>query len=78
VNVELTDAQKELLDDMARRQGAPVEAVIARLVQDQLDYDTRFRNAVAEGIAAAERGETASHDDVAARAAARAARLAAR
>lgn len=75
VDVELTEMQKDMLDDIARREGEPVEAVIVRLVQDRLDFDARFRDAVAEGIAAVGRGETSDHDDVVARARARATRL---
>lgn len=78
VNVELTDTQKDLLDGIAQREGASAETLIAQLVQARLDYDLRFREAVAEGLAAVDRGDTVAHEDVVARAKARAARLAAR
>ncbi|MEO8115433.1 MAG: hypothetical protein ABI655_13690 [Phenylobacterium sp.] len=75
VNVDLTDDQKAQLDDIARRQDTSAEALIAALVQDKLDYEARFRSAVEEGIAAADRGEYVTHEEVVARAKLRAAHL---
>jgi predicted transcriptional regulator len=75
VTVELTDAQAEVLDSEAAREDRPIEAIIAGLIQRQVDYELRFRAAVEEGRAAVERGDTLSHDEVIARGKVRAAKL---
>jgi predicted transcriptional regulator len=75
ITVELSDAQKAQLDEIARHEDMPPEALIVDLVKARLDYEERFRAAVEEGLAQVERGETLSHEEVVARAEARAKRL---
>ena len=68
VTVELTDAQAEVLDSEAAREDRPVEDIVAGLIQRRVEYEARFRAAVAEGLADIERGATSSHDEVVVRA----------
>ena len=75
VTVELTEAQAALLDTEAAREARPVEAIVTDLIQRQVDYEVRFRAAVEEGLAAVERGDTLSHEEVVARSKLRAAEL---
>lgn len=75
VDVELTDAQKQQLEAIARHEELPLGELIAKLVQSRLDDETRFRAAVEEGLSQMKRGETLSHEEVVARAMARRARL---
>jgi predicted transcriptional regulator len=75
VTVELTEDQAALLDTEAAREARPVEAIVADLIQRQVDYEMRFRSAVEEGLAAVRRGDTLSHEEVVARSRRRAADL---
>ena len=63
VTVELTEAQAAVLDDEAAREAKPVEAVVADLIQRQVEYDAWFRAEVQTGIDAADRGELISHEE---------------
>ena len=75
VTVELTEAQAALLDTEAAREARTIEAIVADLIQRQVEYEVRFRAAVEEGLAAVERGDTLSHEEVVERSKRRAAHL---
>jgi predicted transcriptional regulator len=64
VTVELTDAQAAVLDSEAAREDRPIEAIVAGLIQRQVDYDTWFRAEVQKGIDAADRGALIPHEEV--------------
>lgn len=71
VTVELTEAQAAVLDSEAAREAKPIEAVVADLIQRQVEYDAWFRAEVQKGIDQADRGEGIAHEEVVARAAKR-------
>lgn len=75
VDVELTEAQKQQLEAIARHEDVLLGEVIAKLVQSRLDDEARFKAAVEEGLAQMRRGEALSNEDVIARAMARRERL---
>jgi predicted transcriptional regulator len=64
VTVELTDAQAEVLDSEAAREDRPIEAIVAGLIQRQVDYDAWFRAEVQKGVDEADRGELIPHEEV--------------
>lgn len=71
VDVELTEAQKQQLEAIARHEDVALGELIAKLVQSRLDYDAWVRRKVQDGIDAIERGEFLTQEDVEARAEAR-------
>ena len=75
VNVPLSDEQKAQLESVARHEKLSPERFIASLVQQRLDYESRFRGAVEVALGEVERGETLSHEEVAAMSQARRERL---
>ena len=75
VDVELTEAQKQQLEAIARREDVPLGELIAKLVQSRLDYDAWLRRKVQDGVDAIARGEFLAHEEVVARAEARRAEL---
>lgn len=78
VTVELSDEQKSRLDDLARSQGAAVEALVADAVTRMLDHDAWHRAMVQEGLDDVRAGRTVSHEEVVAEGRARRAMLLAR
>lgn len=66
VTIELTAAQRLRLEEVAQREHQSVEEVVLRWVQEGVDFDDGFRNAVQAGLDAADRGELIAHDEVAA------------
>lgn len=75
VDIELTDAQQQQLEAIARHEDVGLGELIAQLVQSRLDYDAHLRRKVQEGRDAIARGETFTHEQVEARAVARRAEL---
>lgn len=71
VTVELTDAQAEVLDSEAAREDRPVEAIVAGLIQRQVEYEAWHRAEVQKGIDEADRGELIPHEKIVARSARR-------
>ena len=67
VDVELTDAQKQQLEAIARHEEIPLGELIAKLVQSRLDDEARFRAAVQKGIDDIEQGRWIDHDEFVAR-----------
>lgn len=64
MEVRFTPDQEALLSQIASQAGTDPENVVKDMVLRQLQEDVRFRNAVEEGIAAAERGEFVEHEEV--------------
>lgn len=58
-----TDVEEQLLR-LANQTGRTPEDVAADALRRVLDYEEKFRAAVAAGIASAERGELLEHEDV--------------
>ncbi|HKP79436.1 MAG TPA: hypothetical protein VJU34_09960 [Phenylobacterium sp.] len=78
ITVELTDEQEAHLRAAASREERSVEAVVADIVQRQMDYDAWFVDEVRRGVEEADRGELVDHGEVVAEAEARRAALLAR
>ncbi|MDO8379033.1 CopG family ribbon-helix-helix protein [Phenylobacterium sp.] len=64
VTLELTDEQKARLDDLARLQDSPVEALLMDAVERVLDHDAWFRAEVQKGLDDLREGRTVSHEEV--------------
>jgi predicted transcriptional regulator len=64
ITVTLTEAQEAHLLAAAARGDQSVEAVVAELIQRQMDHDAWFIGEVQKGIDAANRGELVSHEQV--------------
>jgi predicted transcriptional regulator len=75
VDIELTEAQQQQLEEIARHEDVGLAELIAQLVQSRLEYDARLRRKVQDGRDAIARGEAFSHEEVEARAVARRAEL---
>lgn len=78
VTIELTEDQKARLEAVAAHQRISVSQVLVNLAEENARRDAEFRALVQEGIDAADRGETFSHEEVMARMEARIAELEAR
>ena len=63
VTLELTDAQKTRLDDLARLRDAPVETLLMDAVERVLDHDAWFRGEVHRGLDDLREGRTVSHEE---------------
>jgi predicted transcriptional regulator len=64
MNVSLTSEQELRLSELAEHAGVSVEQMVNQAVEQMLDQDRRFREAVQVGIDAADRGELIDHADV--------------
>ena len=64
VTINLSDAEEAHLRATAEREGLSLDGVVSQMVQQQMDYDVWFARKVQQGIAAADRGELISHEDV--------------
>lgn len=62
VTLELTDAQKTRLDDIARLQQSPVEALLMEAVERMLHHDAWFRDEVRKGLDDLLEGRTVSDE----------------
>ncbi|WP_374623802.1 CopG family ribbon-helix-helix protein [Devosia sp.] len=67
ITLEISDALKARVDAIAARSSLSPSEVIADALENghSLEWQERFLEKVAEGAAAAERGEFASQDDLA-------------
>ncbi|MDO8799852.1 hypothetical protein [Phenylobacterium sp.] len=63
VTLELTDDQKTRLDDLARLQDSPVEALLMDAVERVLDHDAWFRAEVQKGLDDLREGRTVSQEE---------------
>lgn len=67
MEVHLTPAQEAQLAQIANKAGTAPERLATNVVARYLDEETRFLAAVEKGIAAAERGEFISEEEMDAR-----------
>lgn len=64
MEVSLSDKTQDRLDRIAAQRGSDSSTLVAEAVDRMLDYEEWFFEAVEEGIAAADRGEFISHEEV--------------
>ena len=64
VTLSMTDEQKAMLDELARRQHAPVKAMLLDGIERMFDYDTRLRAKVQEGLDDIAAGRVYTHEEV--------------
>ena len=64
VTIELTEDQKARLEAVAAHQQVSISQVLVNLADENARRDAEFRALVQEGIDAADRGDTLSHDEV--------------
>lgn len=67
VTVALSDETGEKLSRLAQQTGKSEDLLAAELLDEQVKYDTYYRDAVAQGLQALEDGRVVSHEDVASR-----------
>lgn len=75
VTIELTEDQKARLEQLAAHSNVTVSEYLVNTAEEIARRDAEFRALVQEGIEAAGRGETMSHEEVMARMEARLAEL---
>jgi predicted transcriptional regulator len=64
VIVDLDRAMERRLEDLALRSGRSAGALAAAAIEQYVEVHDAFVAAVQEGIAAADRGELVSHDEI--------------
>lgn len=64
LNITLTDAEADHLHRAAEREDVPVDDIVSRLVQQQMDYDAWLQRKVQKAIDELKRGEGIAHEDV--------------
>ena len=64
MEVRFTPEQESRLSQIAAHSGTDTERLVKDAALRLLDEDERFRAAVREGIAAADRGEFVEHEEV--------------
>jgi predicted transcriptional regulator len=67
MNVNFTPEQEAQLAQIASKEGTDAERLVKEVALRLLEDDARFRAAVREGIAQAERGELIEEQDMAVR-----------
>jgi predicted transcriptional regulator len=67
MNVNFTPEQEAQLAQIASKEGTDAERLVKEAALRLLEDDARFRSAVREGIAQAERGELIEEQDMAVR-----------
>lgn len=64
MEVTLSAETQDRLDRIAAELGSDSNTLAAKAIDRMLDYEEWFQDAVEEGIAAADRGEFISHEEV--------------
>ena len=64
MEVNLSPGLESRLAQLAARQGRDAEALAREAIERLLDYDEWFISEVEKGLAAADRGELLSHEEV--------------
>lgn len=64
MNISLDEALAKRLEQLARRTGKPVEAIMADAAREHLDYTERFLADVEAGVRDADAGRVHSADEV--------------
>jgi predicted transcriptional regulator len=64
LEIALDDEHARLLDEIAASRGVTPEAIVVEALSDYLAFQARQRAKIRDGIAAADRGEFASDEEV--------------
>jgi predicted transcriptional regulator len=64
MEVHFTPEQESRISEFASHHGTNAEQLVKEATMRLLDEDERFRAAVREGVAAADRGEFVEHEEV--------------
>jgi len=75
VSFDIDEAQKAELERIARHENITLQALMARLVEQRLEYDVWFKAGVQSGLDSLARGDSIPHDEAIARMRARTAEL---
>jgi len=64
MEVQFTPEQEAQLSQIAHHNGTPAEQLVKQAALRLLEENERFRAAVREGVAAADRGDFVEHEEV--------------